>query len=138
MAKYLLTVDYRPGVAAQPMTAWTPAEIRAHLAHHDALHRELTASGELVDRHILTGPELARVVTAGAGPPAVTAGPFPASLRMLAGLLLIDVESPQRAIEIAAQLSRAPGPRGVPLEQPVGVRRLMSTSEHETLTPLMS
>jgi hypothetical protein len=134
MAKYLLTVDYRPGVADRPMTEWAPAEIKANLDYHEALHRELTAGGELLERHALTGPEMAKLVTAGAGPPVVTAGPFTEPRQMLAGFQLVDVDSPERAIEIAAKLSRAPGPGGRPLEQPIGVRRLMSVSGHEALT----
>jgi hypothetical protein len=135
MPKYLLTIDYRGGVIDTPMTGWTPGEIRAHMDYHAALNEQLTASGELVENHALTGPERAKVVTAGAGRPVVTDGPFAESKEMLAGFQLVDVESEERAVEIAALISRAPGPGGVPLEQPIGVRRVMDAADFELLTP---
>ena len=52
---------------------------------------------------------------------------------MLAGYNLVDVESEERAIEIAAQLSRVPGPGGVPTEQPIRIRRVMSEADFEAL-----
>jgi hypothetical protein len=134
MPKYLLTVDYRGGVADTPMTGWTPAEIRAHLDYYALLNEQLTATGELVETHALTGPERALVVTAGAGRPVVADGPFAGATEMLAGFQLVDVESEERAVEIAALLSRAPGPGGVPLEQPIGVRRVMDAAGFEELT----
>jgi hypothetical protein len=38
---------------------------------------------------------------------------------------MIDVESEARALELAAKLSAAPGPRGVPIRQPIEVRQVM-------------
>jgi hypothetical protein len=38
---------------------------------------------------------------------------------------VIDVETEERAIEIAALVSAVPGPGGVPLQQPIHVRRVM-------------
>jgi len=40
----------------------------------------------------------------------------------------------ERALEIAARVSAVPGPGGVPLRQPVVVRRAMSSTDFETLT----
>jgi hypothetical protein len=37
----------------------------------------------------------------------------------------VDVESEERALEIAARVSAVPGPGGVPLQQPIHVRRIM-------------
>ena len=127
MPKYLLIVDYQPGVVKEPMDEWAEADVKAHMDYYRALNAELTASGELIDGNALTGPELAKSVTAGAGAPVVTDGPFAEFKEMLAGYQLIDVESEERAIEIAARVSRVPGPGGVPLEQPIGVRRVMSS-----------
>jgi hypothetical protein len=51
----------------------------------------------------LTGPRLARIVTSdGLGAPLVTDGPFQEFKEWLAGYQIVDVESEQRAIEIAA------------------------------------
>lgn len=129
--KYLLIVDYRPGVVEAPMEEWEPAEIKAHMDYYAALNEELMASGELVTMEALTGPSAAKEVTAGAGAPVVTDGPFAEFKEMLAGYQLIDVDSEERAIEIAARVSRVPGPGGVPLEQPIGVRRVMGPADFE-------
>jgi hypothetical protein len=133
MAKYLLIVDYRPGVVETGFDDWAPEEVRAHLDYYDALNKELTETGELVDGMALTGLEHAKQVTAGHGAPVVTDGPFAEFKEMLAGFQVVDVESEQRAIEIAARVSRVPGPGGVPLEQPIMVRRVMTDSDFEAL-----
>jgi hypothetical protein len=65
----------------------------------------------------------------------VTDGPFAEFKEMLAGFLMVDVDSPERAVEIAALLSAAPGTGGVPMQQPITVRRAMSAAEWDALTP---
>jgi hypothetical protein len=136
MTRYLLTVDYHGGVIDTPMTEWAPEEIKAHLDYYRALLKELTDSGELVEDQALTGPELAKIVTSdGVSAPVVTDGPFAEFKEMLAGYQLVDVESEERAIEIAAKISRVPGPGGVALQQPIGVRRVMDASDFALLTP---
>ncbi len=136
MTKFLLTVDYNGGVIETPMTDWAPEDIKAHMDYYRAMNKELTDSGELVEQQALTGPDLSKVVTSGGGTaPVVTDGPFVEFKEMLAGYQLIDVESEERAIEIAAKISRVPGPGGVPLQQPIGVRRVMDASDFELLTP---
>src|SRR5215203_7198485 len=60
-----------------PMEEWKPEEITAHLDYYRALHKERVASGELVESEILTGPNLAKIVTFdGVTAPVVTDGPF--------------------------------------------------------------
>ena len=61
----------------------------------------------------------------GVGAPVVTDGPFPESKELLAGYRMVDVESEERAVEIAARASAAPGPGGVPIQQPIEVRQVM-------------
>lgn len=68
MARYLLGVDFRGGVVDTPMSEWEPEEVTAHLNYYEALHTELVRSGELVDSEVLTGPELAKVVTSDGAP----------------------------------------------------------------------
>ncbi len=46
---------------------------------------------------------------------------------------MVDVESADRAIEIAAQASAAPGPRGIPIRQPVEVREVLSAPDADLL-----
>lgn len=60
------------------------------------------------------------------GVPAVTDGPFPEAKEFLAGYWIVEVDQPQRAYEIAAKASAAPGPGGVPLIIPIEVRQVMS------------
>jgi len=55
----------------------------------------------------------------------VTDGPFPEAKELLAGYQMIDVESEERAIEIAAKVSAMPGPGGVPLGQRIELRPVM-------------
>jgi hypothetical protein len=115
-----------------PMTEWTPADIKAHIEFQQALNQELTQRGELVDAQGLAGPELAKyVVSDGASAPVITDGPFPESKEVLAGYRIVDVETTQRAIEIAAQASAAPGPNGVAIRQPIEVREILSAPDPE-------
>jgi hypothetical protein len=127
MTRFMLLQNYAEFEGCPvPMSSWAPADIKAHIDFQHALNAELTDSGELIDAQGLAGPELARFVTfAGSGAPVVTDGPFPESKELLAGYRMIDVDSAARAIEIAAQVSAAPGPGGVPIQQPIEVREVM-------------
>lgn len=109
-----------------PMEEWSPADMQASGAFMMQIHQELTESGELLGAAGLAGPEAAKIVTSdGVGAPVVTDGPFPESKEVLAGYWLIDVESEQRAIEIAARTSAAPGPGGRPTRRPIEVHPVM-------------
>ena len=117
-----------------PITEWKPEDIRAHIDFQIALNAELTERGELVDAQGLAGPEQAKFVIApngAGGAPVVTDGPYPESKELLAGYRMIDVESLERAVEIAAQASAAPGPDGVPVRQAIEVRQVMSAPDPE-------
>jgi hypothetical protein len=136
MPRYLLIIDYRPGVVDAPMDEWPPETIMAHLDYYREQLKEIRDSGELVADEALTGMEYAKVVTSdGAGSTVVTDGPFAEFKEMLAGFQLVDVESLDRAVEIAARISAVPGPGGVPLQQPVTIRRAMSAGEWAALSP---
>ncbi len=92
-----------------PMSSWTPEEIEAHIAYQHDLNDELTERGEFVEGQALTAPEQAKfVVSDGVAVPVVTDGPFPESKELLAGYRIVDVDSLDRAIEIAAKGSAAP------------------------------
>lgn len=137
MTKFLLIVDYQPGVIDTPMTEWAPDEIKAHMDYYNALNAELTANGELVQTLALTWPEEAKSVTSdGKAAPVITDGPFLEAKEMLAGFQMVDVYSLDRALEIAALVSQVPGPGGVPLQQPISVRRVMDNADFEELNPL--
>ena len=126
MARYLLIVTFEPGVVDSPMEEWQPEEITAHLDYYRALNAQLVESGELVDTTILTPPDAAHIVRSDAsGGRVVTDGPFQEFKEWAAGFQVIDVETEERALEIAALVSAVPGPGGVPLQQPIHVRQVM-------------
>ena len=126
MTRYLLVTNFESGPDETPMEEWRPEEVTAHLDYYRALHKELVASGELAGSEILTGPDLAKVVTSdGTGSPVVTDGPFQEFKEWLAGYQIVDVETEERALEIAARISAVPGRDGVPTQQPIQVRRIM-------------
>jgi hypothetical protein len=128
--KFMLLQHYgRVEGDVPPMTEWAPEDVQAHIDFQVDLNKELTERGELVDAQGLTGPELAKIVLATDGAPVVTDGPFPESKELLAGYRMVDVESEERAIEIAAQSSEGPGPNGVPLRQQIEVRQVLGPIE---------
>ena len=115
-----------------PMPEWSPEEVKAHIDFQHALNAELLERGELVDAQGLAGPDQAKfVVSDGVGAPVITDGPFPESKELLAGYRLVDVDTPERALEIAAQASAAPGPNGEPIRQPIEVRQVLSAPDPE-------
>ena len=115
-----------------PMTEWSPEDIKAHIDFQHVLNAELLERGELVDAQGLAGPDQAKfVVSGGVGAPVITDGPFPESKELLAGYRLIDVETLDRALEIAARASAAPGPEGAPIRQAIEVRQVLSAPDPE-------
>ncbi len=124
--KYMLLMSYGGTPGVPPMAEWTPEDMKARGDAMLALHEELSAGGELVAAEGLTGPQAAKLVKDdGSGAPVVTDGPFAESKEFLAGYWLVDVESEQRAIEIAARTSAAPGPGGKPMAKEIEVRPVM-------------
>jgi hypothetical protein len=124
--KFMLTQNYAPIEGVEPMSMWAPEDVKAHIEFQMRLNDELSERGELVEAQALTGPDQARIVTHdGGGSPVVSDGPFPEAKEFLAGYRIVDVESPERAVEIAAEASAAPGPGGVPIKQPIEVREVM-------------
>ena len=125
--KYMLLMNHSSGSEVSPVGEWAPEDMKASGAHMMAIHEELTASGEFVGAEGLTAPDAAKIVTHdGVGAPVVTDGPFPESKEFLAGYWLVDVESEERAIEIAARTSAAPGRGGRPTAREIEVRPVMS------------
>ncbi len=131
--RFMLLQNYgEVGSGCAPMNEWTPGDIRAHIDFQHELNAELLGSGELVDAQGLAGPDQARfVVSDGSSAPVITDGPFPESKELLAGYRLVDVDSLDRALEIAARSSAAPGPEGVPIQQPIEVREVLSAPDPE-------
>ncbi|MFG3702772.1 YciI family protein [Micromonospora sp. NPDC047620] len=106
---------------------WAPEEIQAHIGFMAEVNAKLVADGELVDGQGLAAPDQAKIVRAGSdGAPVVTEGPFAETKEFLAGFWIVDCDSPERAVAIAAHISTAPGPGGRPLNMPIEVRPVMS------------
>ncbi|MBF6211967.1 hypothetical protein IU433_23750 [Nocardia puris] len=126
--KYMLIKSYGPPANCDiPISEWAPEDIAAHIDFQRALGEELAKSGELVDGQGLAGPDEARIVSSdGRSAPVVTDGPFPETKEFLAGYWIVDVDSPERAVEIAAKASAAPGPGGKPIGEHIEVRAVMS------------
>jgi len=125
MTRYMLLVNFDGGTVEAPMDEWKPEEVTAHMDCYRALNAELRETGELVAAEALAGPDLAKIVTSdGRTAPVVTDGPFQEIKEWIAGYMMVDVDSEQRAVEIAARYSAVPGPDGIPLEQPIHVREM--------------
>ena len=115
-----------------PMYEWSPEEVKAHIDFQQSLNRQLEELGELIDAQGLAGPDEARfVVSDGASAPVVTDGPFPESKELLAGYRIVEVDSLERALQIAAQTSAAPGQGGAAIRQRIEVRQVMSAPDPE-------
>jgi hypothetical protein len=77
------------------------------LAAYEALNEELERSGELIVTHALADPSLTTRVTAAADQVVTSDGPFAEAKELLAGFYLVDCESHDRAVEIAARVPEA-------------------------------
>src|SRR5215210_1223281 len=109
MPKFLLLKHYRGGPEPHrrvpPMDEWAPEDVEAHMAFQHHVSELLEQNGEYVDVQALTpaqtwvrygGPEAA---------PVTTDGPLPETSDLVAGWWMIDVDSRERALEIAAYVS---------------------------------
>ncbi|MFN8028027.1 MAG: YciI family protein [Acidimicrobiia bacterium] len=128
MAKYLLLKHYRGAPAPVnniPMSEWAPAEVNAHIKFMQDLGDRLEQTGELVDAQALS-MDGAWVQYGGEGKPAVVDGPFAETKDLIAGWMCVDVDTFERAVEIAGELSAAPGANGEPIYEWLEVRPFMS------------
>ncbi|MGI5171657.1 YciI family protein [Spirillospora sp. CA-253888] len=119
MAKYLLLKHYRGAPAPAndvPMDRWTPEEISAHVQYMNDFADRLRETGEFVDSQALA-PEGTFVRYGGEGRPPVTDGPFAETKDLIAGWMVIDVDGYERAVELAGELSAAPGAGGEPIHE---------------------
>ena len=127
--KYLLLKHYRGGptpVTDMPMIdKWTPEEISAHVNYMQEFAARLQESGEYVDGQALA-PEGTFVRYDGEGRPPVTDGPFAETKDLIAGWMVIDVDSYDRALELAAELSAAPGQGGKPIHEWLELRPFLT------------
>lgn len=128
MPKYLLLKHYRGAPTpenAVPMDQWTPDEVEVHIQFMRDFSARLVETGEFVDAQALS-PDGVWVRHDGPGRPPVTDGPFAETKDLIAGWMAIDVDSFERAVELAGELSAAPGAGGRPIHEWLEVRPFMS------------
>ncbi|HKE93022.1 MAG TPA: YciI family protein [Povalibacter sp.] len=123
--KYMLMMNTPRGGDYQ-LTKWPKKDIEAHIGFMIGFARKLQASGELVGAEGLASPGQARLVRAGKDGKPVSDGVFPESKEFLAGYWIVAVDSAERAYQIAAEASLAPGVGGEPLYLAIEVREVMS------------
>jgi len=130
--KYMLMMN-APLDAEYKIMSWPKQDIEAHIGFMIDFAKKLGAQGELASAEGLASPSQAKLVKAGKDGKPVTDGVFPESKEFLAGYWIVDVDSPARAYQIAAEASAAPGKGGVPMNMPIEVRQVMSGPPPEFL-----
>jgi len=133
--KYLLLKHYRGGpapvVALEPIDRWRPEEVDAHVRYMKEFADRLELSGEFVEGQGLA-PGGAFVRFDGESRPPVVDGPFAETKDLIAGWMVIDVASWDRAVELAGELSAAPGPDGKPIYEWIEVRPFLALPDSFT------
>jgi hypothetical protein len=97
--KYMLMIFQNPAVFEK----LSKDEQTAVMDEAGAIYQELEESGEWVSGEALFAASTAKAVRVRGGVPAVTDGPYVEAKEQLAGLLIVDVKSEERAVEIAAR-----------------------------------
>jgi hypothetical protein len=125
MAKYLLLKHYRGGptpiVENGGLQGASPEDYQAHIAFMGRINEMLQESGEFVDAQGLA-PTGTFVRYGGPDAAPVTDGPFAETKDLIAGWYVIDVDGWDRAVELATELSMAPGKDGKPIHEWLEVR----------------
>ncbi len=126
--KFILMMGMKTGKESQSkgIMTWPKKDVQAHIQFMVDFNKQLSEAGEFVSAEGLAWPDQAKLVRAGGDGSPVTDGVFPESKEFLIGYWVIDVENPERAYQVAARASAAPGPGGTPLNMPIEVRQIMS------------
>src|SRR5688572_25635485 len=106
MMKYMLIMN-SPRDGYDQYMSWPRELLEANAAFMESFTRKLSNAGELVTTVGLASPKQARLVRAGKDGKPITDGVFPESKEYLAGYWIIDVDTPERALEIAAEAGTA-------------------------------
>jgi hypothetical protein len=98
--KYLLMIyGNQEKWASLPAEEWPDA-----IARQDAFNRTYRETGELLGAYGLADAAQARLVRRVDGQPAVTDGPYLETKEYMASFYLLDCESEERALQIAADM----------------------------------
>lgn len=104
--KYVILIYSNP--ASREIWDNMPAEERSvGLTAYEQLNAELEASGELIVTEALAEPPRAKRVSVSEARTVTSDGPFPEAKELLGGFYLVDCDSEERAIEIAARVPEA-------------------------------
>lgn len=126
MPRYVMIKHYRgtpPTVNDHPMDEWSTAEVEDHLRYMNDFADRLRAGGEFVDSQALAAESIfVRAAPDGSGPDTT---PVPADNSLVAGWMMIDVASHERALELAAELSAEPGKGGDPIHEWLELRPVL-------------
>jgi hypothetical protein len=106
--RYMLIMNTPRDGYAQYMN-WPKKILEANTAFMQSFTKKLSDAGELVATEGLAAPDQAKRVRARKDGRLITDGAFAESKEFLAGFWIVDVESPERALEIAGEASKAPG-----------------------------
>jgi hypothetical protein len=106
--KYMLIMNTPRDGYAQYMK-WPKKILEANAAFMRGFTEKLAAAGELVITEGLAAPDQAKRVRADKTGRLITDGAFAETKEYLAGFWIVDVDSPERAFEIAGEASKAPG-----------------------------
>ncbi|MDT8914435.1 YciI family protein [Amycolatopsis sp. PS_44_ISF1] len=109
--KFLLTMHMNPEVWA----ALSEETRESVMAGHGEFIAKIRASGEMISTQALGAPADSAVVRVRGGVPVVTDGPYLESKEFLAGFYLVECESRDRALEVAAMIPDA-GVEGMGIE----------------------
>ncbi len=120
--KFMLMINTPRDGYARYMS-WPKEILLANIAFMTEFSQRLSAAGELVGTEGLASPLQAKLVRAGKDGKPITDGVFPESKEFLAGYWIVDVDSAERAYQIAAEASAAPGVGDAPLS--IEVREIM-------------
>jgi hypothetical protein len=101
--KYMIMITMNPDA----WNAISEDERTDLMASFDPFLQKLTESGELIGTQALGEPSESTVVRVRDGVPVVTDGPYAESKEYLAGYYLVECETKERAIEIAAMVPDA-------------------------------
>jgi hypothetical protein len=119
--KYMLMMN-TPLDGYEQFASWPRHLLDANAAFMQAFTKKLVDTGELVGAEGLAAPEQAKRVRAGKDGKPITDGVFPESKEFLAGYWIVEVANEERALQLAAEVSTAPGQ---PVQRPDG-----STIDH--------
>ncbi len=121
--KYMLLIHSNPA-SREAWEKFSEAERDEGMGAYAALDEDLAASGELIVAEALADASTGRHVAVQDGRTITSDGPFAETKEQLAGFYLVECESVERAIEIAARIPGVP-----PLE--VEVRPVLTNSGTE-------